>query len=107
MDDDLVSRIHSLPPEFFDQIRTEVLFCDLPGPANHTTLNIFEDWKYPIGFQINKQTRKMCGTLFQGATIVFTSPKIFELFWRSMDGAFLKSEVRLLVKFPDEITVHL
>lgn len=96
MDDSLISRVHDLPPEIFDQIRTEVLTLDVPK-----TLRLRSGFAFPKPLHIDRYTRqKAAEQIFQDGTVIFTGSKLLDSFTKNFDIKFLDLINRFIVKYP-------
>lgn len=94
MDDDLISRIHALPPEIFNQIRTEVLTLDAAK-----ILRIHSDFTFPKQLHIDRYTRpKAAEQMFQGATVIFNGSRLPIHFTKNLDIKVLELIDRFIIK---------
>lgn len=76
MDDNLIKRVHALPPELFNQIRDEVL-----DPPTSKVITIDASFNYPVQMRINRSHREaFCKKYFQNAILKFDSVRILSKF---------------------------
>lgn len=101
MDEELIERVHALPPEIFNQIREDVLNAEIDvrevsavtndgAAATTKTLPITASFKYPVQLHINQQQRKaFAANLFTNATLEFDSAVVLNEFYSFLGPAFI------------------
>lgn len=116
MDDTLITRVHALPPEIFNQIYDHVLVCDVDIPEPQApksvrfngafkkparnAVEIDSTFKYPVQLHINRHYRRLfANQIFANAAIEFTSVDLFQKFCYSLDISFVKLVERIQVVY--------
>lgn len=92
MEHGLIERIQSLPPELFDQIKSNVLHHHLPEPGSDDFRyeHITAAYKHPLPLHLNRASRQEFAKRYYGSTIlVFPSRKVFRRFVMAMENNHL------------------
>lgn len=104
MDIQLISRIHALPPELYNQIRDEVLAIQTPNKTH-----VIATYKFPYNFHLNKASRKHFVTSYLNqVTFVCTSWDVLKQFLAVLRSSQLQLSCRFeMIHFGRVISAHL
>lgn len=87
-EEDLITKIHGLPPELFNQIRSEVLTYKLDLTSESKYKRITADYNFPKELRIFSDLRQDCAAqYFTDRYFVFTSVSLFKRFVSVLEQA--------------------
>ena len=86
MAEEFISRIHGLPPELFDQIRSEVLSYEPPTPNDngYHFIDVTTTYQFPNILQVDRASR-------DALSIAYFSQKVFRFYSNELFQKFIGS----------------
>lgn len=98
--EELMARVHALPPELHHQIRSQVLA--IPGPTSNNEQYITGDYKFPYQLRLNRALRReTLESYFLGRSLLsFTSLDLLRKFMAVFHGRQQRPKINFTLLKP-------